>query len=465
MQKEKLKVLVYSYCDMFAAILGTLAFLVAFSLNVWHCTTSAFIMVLCGVFLYVLFSKINNDIFNNKAIFSGVWFCSIGLAQLRLNVNQIPWENKTWFCLFVAYVSFLLGYSVLKKNKKNPPVKTKLKESTFFWIIIANFAVSILSFIFEAVNLGFIPAFTSDQASYVGFYVKGVHYFTVSIVLFVPLSILYLKNFLNVISKLKIAFISVCSLIAFAIPVLIVSRQLGLLQAVLCLFAVYYISGSLNKIKVFAMILVVAIGVSNWLIISSLRNQDNEYLREVFDAPPVTQEIYEEEMPEPIETKPDAEYSSNVSKWPMFIYHPYMYISFNFDNFNYSVTQINSYAKGIYSLHPIVHMSPLVRLYNKYPMYIYNKIYNTYPVVYTPYYDFGIVGIFIYMFLIGLLASFSATWNKEDPFLQIISYLIKFALMFSFFASFFANTAFLFYIVVLFIMSFVSNQLNHIETT
>lgn len=458
MLRAKFRDLMSFHTSMFAAILGSIAFLLAFLFNIWHCTVSSVIMIVCGIFLYLFFAKLNNDFFDTKAVFSGVWFCAIGLALLRLNSNQVPWENKTWICFLTAYISFLLGYSMLGKKKKKQSISTavEVKEPTFFLIILVNFVTAIVAFIYEVAVIGFIPALTHDQAAYVSFYVKGVHYFTVSIVLFVPLSILYLKKFIRKSSKFKIALISICSIVALAIPVLIVSRQLCIMQTVLCLFAVYY-GGKLNRKKILLMALIIALGVLNWVIISDLRNQNDEYLREVFDAPPVAQEIHEEKQP--VERK----FSSNVSQWPMTIYHPYMYISFNFDNFNYSVSQINRHSKGIYSLHPIVHMSPLIRLYNEYPMHVYNAIYNTYPIIYPPYYDFGIIGILIYMFFIGLLAKFSATWDKDNPFLQMIGYLIKFALMFSFFASFFANTAFMFYVVILLVMYFAARKIYELQ--
>ena len=462
MQRERFKLLISSHCSIFASIVGATAFLVAFLLNVWYCTFSSFIMILCGIFLYVIFVRKNKDIFNNQAIFSGVWFCSIGLALLRLNLNQVPWAKKTWACLFIAYVAFLFGYSILN-TRKNHYISSvnEIKQPSFFLLIILNFIVAVIAFISEVVILGYIPAFSNDQTAYVAFYVRGVHYFTVSIILFVPLCILYLKKFASMTSKLKIILLALCSVIAFAIPVLIVSRQIALLQIVLCIFALYYNENKATRKNFLAIAVVIAIGLSNWVIISNLRNQNNEYLREVFDAPSVTQEAPLEKEEE---KESEASFSNNVAEWPMCIYHPYMYISFNFDNFNYSVSRIDRCAKGIYSLHPIVHMSPLIRLYNEYPMYVYNKIYNTFPIIYPPYYDFGIIGIVIYMVLIGLLARFSAMWDKKDPFLQMVSYLIKFALMFSFFASFFANTAFLFYIVLLLIMAFANNWFNKLQT-
>lgn len=461
MQRENIKLLISSYCSIFASIVGAAAFLVAFLLNVRYCTFSSFIMISCGIFLYVIFVRKNKDIFNNQAIFSGVWFCSIGLALLRLNLNQVPWGEKTWVCLFIAYIAFLFGNSILNTRKGHDISSVnEIKQPVFFLLIILSFVVAAIAFISEAVILDYIPAFSSDQTAYVAFYVKGIHYFTVSIILFVPLCILYLKKFSNIISRIKIILLAICSVISFAIPVLIVSRQIALLQTILCIFALYYDENKETRKNFLAIAVVIAVGVSNWVVISNLRNQNNEYLREVFDAPSVTQEA-------PVENEkkePEVSFSNNVAKWPMCIYHPYMYISFNFDNFNYSVSRIDRCAKGIYSLHPLIHMSPLIRLYNKYPMYIYNKIYNTFPIIYPPYYDFGIIGIFIYMLLIGLISKFSDMWDKKDPFLQMISYLIKFALMFSFFASFFANTAFLFYIVLLLIMAFANNWFNKLQT-
>ena len=44
-----------------------------------------------------------------RAVFSGVWIGTIGLAAFRLAAYQEEWELKTWVLLSLAYFSFHIG--------------------------------------------------------------------------------------------------------------------------------------------------------------------------------------------------------------------------------------------------------------------------------------------------------------------------------------------------------------------
>jgi len=352
---------------------------------------------------------------------------------LQLHQNQVDWKVATWFYLGLAYIMFNIGYAAKeskkdKKPKANQDSKKTINKKIFFYFIIAMNLCVILAFIIEVIIRGYIPMFSSDMASYQRFGVTGIHYFTVSCAIVLPTTYIYWENYKKNINKKELIFLIIINLISLAIPLLIVSRQLILTTLVLTGFTIM----GLKKKKELKIILIILLaGLLTWFSISKFRNQNDEYLRQALNI------------------QEDAVLS--VSNMQV-----YMYIAVNYDNFNVNVGNVEQYCYGTKSLFPVFALTGL-----KFVMPIISEsydlikrvipVYNTYPIVMTPYEDFGMLGIIIYMFIIGYICCLIEGISENNPVNILIKSLFKYALLFSFFTSYFSNATFCFYVIILLI--------------
>ena len=446
----------------------------------------------CGILLYGKFALERKSFFDCGAIFSGIWFTSIGLACFRFNVNQRPWSIKTWLCLYLAYAMFLLGYTLRKDRVKRTGNRSKriqkllrIEKVSLSHKRLVNIAfvlpiVVLASFAFEVIVLGFIPLFSKQMDAYVRFHISGVHYLTVSCVLVFPFSFYVWKNCR--LYKWQKIFIVIANLASATIPFLIVSRQLFFLYVLLAMFAV----SLFGKFSEWKIILVALLSiVVGWGSLSHFRRQSSDYLFYVFDKPKssvnttvdndksaentdvgkntadATSHTSNDKNEKPTSEQPSSsstgeteekKYVQHLNVLPMKLYQPYMYIAFNFDNFNYVVESQQQLTFGARTLFPFIALSgakfifpQLVQL----PVYQLNKFYTTYPIVYTAYSDWGILGVALYMLLIGYISGICTSKKTDNVIKGIFIGLVKYCLIFSFFTNFFANATIWFYFILL----------------
>lgn len=392
---------------------------------------SSILYIALGFLLFDIFKTKFGFYTNMPGIYSFIWFSTIGLSTLRLHNKQTEWKIETWLCLLGAYYFFLLGYGLYKKIKnkkiKNKKIKNKKyiekRRFTILFLIIAT--IPIVSLIIEIVlNKGMIPLFSKEMSSYQEFGIGLIHYFTVASCLTIPMAYIFLHFFKT--NKKEKILILLLTAINLSIPVFIVSRQLLIVTIVMLAFMMCLFNKKAEKLILISILILL---ILSWFFVGAFRNQDSSYLKKALEI----------------------EENTKLSVPNMQIY---MYISMNYDNFNLNVGEYNDFKYGINSVYPIF---GLTRIKFIMPSDLFEtnlerivQVYNTYPIVMTPYMDGGIVGVYTYMLLIGIICSCSENSNKLNVCNSMIYVILKVCLTFSFFASWFSTQTWWFYIIFLY---------------
>lgn len=437
---------VYNSLNIYGILVGTISFFISYLFTLITAKISTFLMIGSGIYLFIYFFRSTKCYLNSRGIFSAIWFGTIGLACLQLHPLQRNWDIKTWICLWLTYICFLIGYELQNKytvriTKKLKPKLIEKLRLNYFTVLIILIIIITLAFIADSVYSGYIPIFSKDMNAYVNFGLPYIHYLTVSCALIGPLTIYYFKKY-RVLKISKIVLI-VLNVFMGIIPILIVSRQLLLLEITISIFTYLKLTNT-KKIKLKYVIICFFILALSWSMLSLFRNQDNSYLRSVLGLQ-------------------DVDYPLTVSQW-----RTYLYVTFNFDNFNYNVINLSDFSYGARMLYPFL---TLIGVKKFFPEVIasnsYLKImdsFNTYPILMEGYSDFGVWGVVIYLVLIGyFVANVEKKCEERKNDFSVISHsIINYSLIFSFFTSFFAITTTWVYLIILFIFNFVSRPSNEI---
>ena len=104
-------------------LMSTLLYFLAFYFNVNYPFITILLLLFVGVINFVFFFKQEKTLISIPGIFSIIWFFSLALSQLRLNINQIPFLSRTWFILWITYFALISGYQHFSKRKIN--IKSK----------------------------------------------------------------------------------------------------------------------------------------------------------------------------------------------------------------------------------------------------------------------------------------------------------------------------------------------------
>lgn len=380
------------------------------------------------------------------AVFSISWIGGVGVSCLKLSYLETDWESLSWIAFYLAYAAFILGYKAVNayagsRNKETvTAVIQKSSESTdikIAYIMLNAIAViSLFSLTAEALILGYIPLFTTDTPhAYSYFHVSGLHYFTVSCVLLPALGALILRNELegrafSEISVLKRADVTICMGLGLFIPILLVSRY-QLFCGILLAAAVMLISrGARINIRIgikqlFAAFAVMIVMIMLYVFITYERAHSIEYLNGIFEM--------------------------KNKAMPIFISQPYIYIANNFDNFNCLVRELEEHTHGLRMLFPVFALSGLKFLHPElvaFPIYVTKEELTTVTLIYDSFYDFGIVGVFVFCFIIAAAAAIierRALRSNGDIFAILLYAQISIYLLLSFFTTWFSNPTTWFY--------------------
>lgn len=417
--------------------------------NVIKLGTWILISLVLGIFLYYKYEDINmligalvmgialtsyfhfskEDVFNPIGVYSVFWLGVAGLANIRISSDQHIWSYYMWVVVILAFVSFCLGYFVM--NKYNKKLSLKKPEVPFsneklYNCIFILFIISVVSFIFEAIYLGFIPIFSSKMDAYMNFNIKGVHYFVVSIALIPSLTLAYRKAG----GTKKII---IYNIVSFLIPILIVSRQLLLLEIILAMITYHY---SIKKIPFRIIFVTAIISIVLFSLSSNLRHQNIEYIKSAANV--------------------------NIKSNSVLI-QPYLYLTINFENLRNIVENFSDYKLGEntgFSVLAFTNTKKYVDFSYK-SLYFTNPNFNTSTYLSDIYFDFGIVGVAIIPFMLGLLYCFlykKYVRNNVNQIMIILYSLLSYCLIFSFFVCWYFNPTIVFYIVMLFIILFYCSR-------
>lgn len=388
------------------------------------------ILLLAAIQYFYYFQQSGSDLLDMRGVFSLAFIGGMGLSCMKLSQLQKEWHILTWICFFLGYICFILGYTYLGKWIRRRKFKSETvigmrmtpelgpyEKGLAFCIRVVT-VLSLTAFAFEAAVLRYIPVFSSRPEAYSEFHISGVHYFTVSCMFVVPLTVIYFALFRPK-KKKKITELAISCIISILIPLLIVSRSLlitTVIMAGICAILLF------KEIKIRYLLTGGILFLVLYVFITISRNHGVEYLNSIY------------QMKYPV---------------PIFIAQPYIYIANNYDNFNEMVVNIAQHSLGFRSLAPLLALTGLKFVLNipYFPEYRTITELTTRTYLYDAYYDFGLAGIIILSLLVGLLARKlkTALSNGCNPIRYIGAALMTYLLLFSFFEPWFSNPTMWFY--------------------
>lgn len=373
-------------------------------------------MILLLVALWSIFAyeRFYGTLITIKAVFSTLWLLSIGLSLLRLHPLQEAWSISTWSVIIIGYFALMCGLFVqskfnVKKSKSAYRQEQILELTLFLGIIIS------LCFMLDCIYSRQLPILSSNMSSYMDFGMPLVHYVTVFGCLYPCIAYIVLKQFRCVIAKQKILarLIKIFAVIVTLIPVLSVSRMQLLIETFALAIAWYLFGWREKKIKKKYLIGFCCLAILLWIVLSQFRNQDYLYISQVFQL----------------------QLNSNIQSA---LWQIYLYLSFNFDNLNVLIGNFTDFSHGelvttglqsIFGLDD--NLNTVIGNTNNYRIL---NTFNTYTMLKDPYMDFGVVGIFPYMFFLGIVSGFierKARYSCSFIYISIyVLFLYGFAMCF-----------------------------------
>lgn len=444
-----------------------LSFATSYFFNIEYCVISALTLIISGVICYIYYLRKENNIANTPGLFSLVWFFSIGLACFRFVAYQVPWNIKTWIVLAIFPVCFLSSYTYFKPyNKKRQVIVQDFRGHLSPLMIITFLLIVLISFTIEIMCEGFLPILSHDPTAYFKFGVSGLHYLTVSGLIPISLSLLYLKkNKTHNNYRCLIIFLDV---IVFIIPILIVSRQLFMMQCAVILFTL--IPKEYDKKQLYICLGIILLMIASWFMITKFRNLSDSYLdytyklsdKENIRAPLKYKEnmnVNELKRREETFNKlySHEDFSNNYGILDGTTGLFYMYLSFNYDNLNYKIIDLdlnNEFMLGKQSLYPILDVLRLRDIVPKLANDNLIKEFNSYPIVLESYADFKIIGIVLFAIAIGSITKYLSIQSNE--YSLVLESILKYNFLICFFSNMFTSTTVFVYILLIMIFMMLS---------
>ena len=398
---------------------------------------SGLALIGAAAFLYHMEYRRSSEALNLRGLLALGLLGGEGIARFQLSRLSTDWTLETWLSFYLFYLIFDLTAEWVEDMHKSPSQKKSeicrapsAQTDTFFkWSLSILLLLSWGAFFFEAWKLGFVPLFTHDMPhAYSCFHVKGVHYVTTLAVLIPSISMLYIEE-----RRRHAKAPDLLSILGILLPllltVLMVSRFQFLFAVILAIF-VTILSG--RQYTWWQLLVLLILMISAYVFITIERAHSVEYLNSIF------------EMKNPTT--------------PIFITQPYMYIANNYDNFNVMTQQLETHAHGLRMLYPFVTLTGLKffipALATGFPLYVTKAELTTVTMLYDAWYDFGLFGIVLFAFVLGLVVG-CVSWahqKEQNPFAKLLYAQLAFYFTVSFFTTWFSNPATWFYLGVSFIL-------------
>lgn len=417
---------------------------------------ASILMIILAIFLYVNEVKRTKRIVNVRGLFVLGFVGGFGVSLLKLSSLSSKYSFMTIIAVFVSYFSIYLGVYFAERNRsslkkdKDRIIKTKSVLTSGQKLVLSMCIVTFIAFLVEVIKLKFVPLFTINTPhAYSTFHVFMVHYIT-SFYSFIP-SIAICNYYMEPKDKMNVKFIIVSFVYVVIMSLLLVSRSRLILSVVMSIFvvAIYSVIDKKSKKKFSIPILVVLpiAFVLLYIIITINRAHDVEYLNGIF------------------EMKND--------KLPIFISQPYMYIAHNFENLNYMINYTFRWTFGRRMLYPLFTLTLIKKFFPivvDSPYYIIKQELSTVTLIYDAYYDFGLVGVIVFCFIIGYIGKKleDKTYDViqggyKNNYLVVLYALYCYFMLFSFFQTYFSLTDTWVYIIILVILSkfFVMEKHNN----
>ena len=391
------------------------------------------LMITLAIFLYVIEYRKNHRIININGLFALGFIGGFGLSLLKLSKLSSDYSIVTIITVYVAFFSLYLGSYFFSKRHKtasevrivNYQVSEKVQEILTISLVI----LSLISFVVEALILGFIPIFTiATPHAYSTFHVYMIHYITSLYIFVPPISI---ANYFFSSDKKRSSIIIILSFVyVIVMAIMMISRAQLIMSIVLSIFVILiYKAIDLKKIKkeyVFATLVLIVLFLAIYIFITINRAHSVDYLNGIF-------EMKNENM-------------------PIFITQPYMYVAHNFENLNYMINTIFRFGTGRRILTPLFTLTFIKKMFPivaDAPIFIIKEELSTKTLIYDFYYDFGILGVVVMCAIIGYIGKFledkayNVVENKslyKNNYIVVLFSLFSYYMLFSFFQTYFSLT-------------------------
>jgi hypothetical protein len=152
--------------------------LLSMLLNPLNHYVSSLLLLAAAVVLYflIVLRPARKNWMDIRAVFTGIWLGTIGLATLRLTEYQEPWQAKTWWALALAYLTFQLGATLgvtlgqkyypkaaqTLKTAKLGRLRLQFRENRLFAICVITTLIGVACFAISIAIKGFVPCFSDD---------------------------------------------------------------------------------------------------------------------------------------------------------------------------------------------------------------------------------------------------------------------------------------------------------------
>ncbi|MCU0406381.1 MAG: oligosaccharide repeat unit polymerase [Ignavibacteriaceae bacterium] len=401
-----------------------------------------------------LFKK-DTDVFAPARLFILVWSLSIGLVELKFSGLQKVWSAYSWIVVFVNLFSVLLGMFIIyvfnfsKETKSISEIRRtvfeySIDQKLLFKVIIFLLIAYIISYLTIYIVVGFIPFFTArPDITRTKWNLFGVGLIIHSVPTIMYLILIYfLKVHRNFITKSILAIIFLFTFLSYFFLL-----QRFDLVIFLVLAAVFLYYGT-NKLRG-RYVIVFVIGIIIFMYAISTIRASNLFIEYLY---------YGGKM--------------KFSKDFAVLTEPYMYISMNIENFANAVDKLSTFTYGYYTFDFILALTGLKHwlfeyaYIEKFPFLISDS-YNTYTMFFVYYRDFGIMGSFIFPFLIGMIFNSSYQYVRRFPNINSISFygVFVFVILFSFFIPMLSWLHFVYNLILIFLLTrFLVNRSKSLNT-
>lgn len=432
---------------LLVTVVGSLAFIAAALLVPVNRFYAGLILIICGIaayFVTVFFITDDRNWLDIRAVFSGVWLVTIGLAPFGLLDYQTQWKFLTWVFLGIAFLVYQIGSNLgiklglrqyLKivdklKTLKIGRIGFEFKGNRLFYICVTATGIGLVCFLIGVAIKGYVPCFHPSTSAYVDFYTK-FHVFSVAATGVSGLCYYCIRTQKLNLAKKIILYVCIFYLV-FLFPILVVSRGTFITAALSLVVVAFYLHG--KKLVALILSLVVVFGV--YLFTTTLRNYTDAQL-DVFFEPSEIVII-------PDDNEGDEGTGGTIFSLPPKVAFVYSYLTVSHDNFNLAVEKIENHNFGVRQMRPfnvILRIDALTRADEDAPYYYVREHLNTVNLVGDAYYDFGIIGIIVTTFLMSFsFGIIQALYEKKKtPFVLMILGNAMVPVAMCFFASWLSN--------------------------
>jgi len=407
------------------------------------------ILLFIFAFLVIYWFSTKLDIFSPAKVFSTIWIVAIILTLFKFSGYQFTWSTYSWIILLVGLLSFLLGNFIVfvinsdKKYYKTSEIREIFSSGDILDIVKLNVAIKVLfalyflAFIIEAFAFGTIPILSHrpDFArTRFGFF--GLHLLVNLIPVILFLCIEYLV--VNTKSKKRKLDVTIIFIITTLSYFSLLERFNYFFAFTMSLGVLYYSTKLMNFKRIFVISVIFITMV--WILQNIRLSQYAE------------QFIY-------ITSK--MKYSSEYAVFT----GPYMYIVMNLENMAKGVDILNQHSFGILTGDWVLALTGLKHWIQEYFNIDYRRFvysgYNTYPFLWSYFYDFGIIGVALLSLILGFIIStvyYSLKLTPSVKWLNLYAFFL-FVIIISFFTNALSSLNVIFNLIVLWLVSsFITNK-------